>query len=285
MPMLPMTSHATWPQSRGLCLLATAVIMLDVCTTPVCARPVRMTTATFHLPGGEKRELALLSLIKPFLDQLSEIASEEKEVTVSEWQSDHAKGDTGHIADVPLEMDSILKFVRANDAPEGLHVCEIGFNAGHSAAVWLGGWTDSTYTAFDLGDSIWSSAGTDVMDSQFGIRFEYIKGAAGNGNALLKFHKEIGQGKHRPCHVLSVDGAHDAEQAFADFSNGKRITVASGWVFANDVSEQSFPGVVEAWKKAQSAGIIKEVECIADPEPKKGFFKRWCWGRYTQGKN
>ena len=34
---------------------------------------------------------------------------------------------------------------------EGLHVCEIGFNAGHSALVWLLGHTNSTLLSFDLG--------------------------------------------------------------------------------------------------------------------------------------
>jgi len=114
-------------------------------------------------------------------------------------------------------------------------------------------------------------AGTGPALKDYAARAE-----AENGHAKFDANSESAP----LCDLLSVDGDHSFASVFADITNGYKITKAHGYVFADDVSNISYTGIVEAWSNVTST-IVTQIECSPDPGFQVyGFWKRWCIGQY-----
>lgn len=197
----------------------------------------------------------------------------------------------GHVGQVPEEVDFMQRYIAKLFSGRDAHICEIGFNAGHSALVWLTASPRITYTAFDIGTLPWSSASAAFLKRTFPARFKFVLGEAGPGPALKDYAARIKQeGGHAkfdaysdsapPCDLLSVDAMHTFDAVLADITNGYAITKELGYVFVDDVNEKS--AVLEAWSKATST-VVKQLEC--SPQFRRiGIPKRFCIGQYlTEG--
>jgi hypothetical protein len=211
----------------------------------------------------------------------------------------------GHIAQVPQQVKFIQRYVSSLFSGRAAHICEVGFNAGHSALVFLTASPTTTYTAIDLGDLKWSVASREFLRSRFPERFKYIQGEAGRGKALKAYatraKREKGLARfdshsqqNAPlCDLLSVDGSHRFEGANADVLNGLAIAGKNGYVMIDDASE-TYPGVIQAWEGAKKNHVLREIECSPSPGyPVTGdninpttkklqvYLKRWCIGQYV----
>jgi hypothetical protein len=159
-------------------------------------------------------------------------------------------------------------------------LCETGFNAGHSAAIWMNANPEARMFSFDLGQFDYTMGNGEIMVSMFGDRFELILGDS--KYALPEFSRRYPDVK---CDVVSVDGDHSTEGAYADLKHFRDMASCRNWVLMDDVGWNS---TNTAWQKAKDDGIITQVECFVDlnPRPNYQFLeypdnRSWCLGFFN----
>ena len=197
----------------------------------------------------------------------------------------------GHVREMPRELAFIRRFMKKlfNKKPsqKPVHVCEIGFNCGHSAVLFLTALSHQRvrYTTFDLGTLPWSNQAAALMRQQFQERFLYIQGTTGEGRALQDFAAAIKAGHAQPCDLLSVDGDHQYAPSLADYMNGRAIT-PGGYIFADDVhgmnTAQHGGEALRAWKEAMYRGYIVQLDCEEEAKPVRSYYRGWCIGKYKR---
>jgi hypothetical protein len=149
-------------------------------------------------------------------------------------------------------------------------VCEVGVNAGHSAAVYLVSNPATTYIGFDTMGLRWSAQSFAFLQRIFPGRVNFVKGYSTD---TLPRHTSP------PCDMLSIDGEHAGETPYLDIINGRRASRARGYVLMDDWSSTS-PDVKSAWARAKAEGVLEEVLCVDKGIYVKQYHKAWCLGRY-----
>lgn len=156
------------------------------------------------------------------------------------------------------------------------HICEIGFNAGHSAIIFLASNPMATLTSFDLGSLTWSKAMVQHVKGLFPGRFTYIQGNSFNTVPAYGQRLQAHQEKH--CDLFFVDGDHSYEAAKKDFHHALQVLSDVGYLMADDHTYH-FPGVIKAWNELLSSSKIEEHHCEDTPAKFRGVQKGWCVGR------
>eukprot|EP00931_Biecheleriopsis_adriatica_P103106 TRINITY_DN77995_c0_g1_i1.p1 TRINITY_DN77995_c0_g1~~TRINITY_DN77995_c0_g1_i1.p1 ORF type:complete len:278 (-),score=31.82 TRINITY_DN77995_c0_g1_i1:62-895(-) len=164
--------------------------------------------------------------------------------------------------------------------PTVKNICEVGFNAGHSAAIYLNANPEAKLHSFDIGQFPYTRGNSKLMKELFNDRFEYIEGPS--TETVKAF------GEERPdvkCDVISVDGDHSTEGTLADLENFRRLASCRNWVLMDDAGWNS---TNSAWQKAKDLGIITQVECFADMNPRPDYQfmeypnnRSWCLGFFN----
>lgn len=159
-------------------------------------------------------------------------------------------------------------------------ICEVGFNAGHSAALFLNANPEAKVIAFDIGQFPYTLGNLQLMKDLFGDRFEYILGPS--ETSVPEFHRQ------RPevqCDIISVDGDHSTEGTFSDLANFKPLASCRNWVLMDDAGWNS---TNQAWQNSKDAGFLTQLECFADLNPRPDFQfidfplnRSWCLGFFN----
>lgn len=164
--------------------------------------------------------------------------------------------------------------------PTVKNICEIGFNAGHSAALFMNANPEANLYSFDIGQFGYTHGNLRLMKELFPDRFEYLLGPS--DTSVPEF------GRRRPdvkCDVISVDGDHSTEGTLADLRSMRELASCRNWVLMDDAGWNS---TNTAWQMAKDEGIITQVECFADlnPRPDYQFIdfptnRSWCLGFFN----
>lgn len=118
-------------------------------------------------------------------------------------------------------------YVRLAQMPNVRRICEIGFNAGHSAALWLLANPRAEVLMFDLWAHDYAPLAEYFLRSKlserFGLsnvsrRFRIIK-----GSSLITVPAFFSAFPSEKCDLLSVDGGHSHAVAVADISNMREL--------------------------------------------------------------
>lgn len=177
-------------------------------------------------------------------------------------------GAQGNIYDVPHE---VLFYGEAARRPGVLRVGEVGFNAGHSALVFL--WSNAAVnmTSFDLGDLAWTSSSVEFVKAAYPGRMEYVKGLSTD---------TVPAYTGAPFDLFAVDGNHDSTVPYTDMVNGQRVTRPGGYILIDDWSS-TFTAVQKAWARVKREGIVREIECVDQGVVVSGVHKGYCLGTYA----
>ena len=146
-------------------------------------------------------------------------------------------------------------------------ICEIGFNCGHSAFMWLVGSKAKLYS-FDLGEHKYVQSMADYFTEKFPGRFNIIYGNSENTvPEFIETHPDL------KCDILSVDGAHVYRMAKTDMLNFQKLASKTGNILIlDDHPSKMFQNIARAWKEMLEKNVIESfLECGYEPDFKRGF--------------
>ena len=198
----------------------------------------------------------------------------EKELAACTSAVKNAGGTTGegHCAGNGWQPALMTKLIHTHARQLGRHlrVLEIGFNAGHSAIVFLHSERVSEMTSFDLGQH------TSVAHAKAHVDKLY----PGKHTLLLGDSRTTVPEHAGTYDLIFIDGGHDYPTAKADIENCRMRAHAKTLVIMDDVARRISPrpwhaGPTRAWGEAEAAGLLVELGSH------EGEGTGMCWGYYT----
>jgi hypothetical protein len=141
-------------------------------------------------------------------------------------------------------------------------VCEVGFNAGHSALLWLlAGAT--RVISFELGQYSYSHVAAAWLAERFPGKLHVVM-----GDSLHTVPTFSAMFPAEKCNIVVVDGGHLFEHARGDLLNLKKLVdvgprARSSHVLLVDDTNQ--PPVAAAWEQAQAEGLAAQDGEVKSP--------------------
>lgn len=137
-------------------------------------------------------------------------------------------------------------------------ICEIGFNAGHSAFLFLLNIPEGAeFTIFDLGEHPYTRPCVDYLKTRFsGVTISYNEG---DSTRILpewiKAHPEATE----TYDVVHVDGGHSFECAHSDILYGASLVRPGGYLIVDDTN---VPYISEMVNKLLQSEMFTEIEIL-----------------------
>ena len=176
----------------------------------------------------------------------------------------------GHMGEVRAQ---VRDYAAISMLPGISTVCEIGFNAGHSATIFLEMNSRARYIGFDMASLAWTNHQVDLVSRRYPGRFTLIR-----GNSFIKVPEYQRANPSVKCDVWSIDGDHGKGVA-RDFESARTMASPTGLVLADDYTS-NFPAILQTWNANQAQGNLQSLYCHEDErfywKKKKG----WCLGRW-----
>ena len=116
----------------------------------------------------------------------------------------------GYSQQVPQQIQDLIALTNKPD----IKVMEIGFNAGHSAEIFLQNNKTLTLTSFDIGQLGYVKHAKEYIDTIYPNRHELII-----GNSVTAVPAYSLKNKNTKFDVIFIDGGHDYPIANADLNN------------------------------------------------------------------
>ena len=200
------------------------------------------------------------------LATVSIIAEQHLTVPPAQWWENN-----GHIGQVLQEVAALRKL--AMEVRNGV-ACEVGFNAGHSAAVMLEGSGIRLLHEFDIMVQPYSNASCHHFERRYSHRFRMHRG--NSRHTLREFARQVASGDEAGCDLWFLDGAHS--RLFARDLPKALAAAVPGAVFMVDDVSSRFPKVQHVWYGAVGKRQLLQRRCLTvDLLPPAGL-KGWCVG-------
>jgi len=141
-----------------------------------------------------------------------------------------------------------------------INVMEIGFNAGHSAEVFLENNKNLTLTSFDIGGHNYVTTAKEYIDATYPNRHTLI---LGDSNITIPIYLE--NNKDTKFDIIFIDGGHHYEIAKADMENcfhlahKDTIVVLDDTIFRNDWVQAYTIGPTRSWNEHLERNKIFEL--------------------------
>ena len=137
-----------------------------------------------------------------------------------------------------LEQSKFLRNLVKNK--KKLNVMEIGFNAGHSAELFLSSNKNLKLLSFDLGEHDYLKLGKKFIDNKYPGRHKLIL-----GDSLVTVPKYIKENSNTKFDIIFVDGGHFKNVPFNDMKNCMNLAHKDTIVILDDVKKTN----IKCWNK------------------------------------
>lgn len=137
-------------------------------------------------------------------------------------------------------------------------ICEIGFNAGHSAFLFLLNMPEGAeFTIFDLGEHPYTRPCIDYLKNKFSmVSISYNEGDS--TKVLPEWITEHPEASET-YDVVHVDGGHSYECAHSDILYGANLVRRGGYLIVDDTNVPYISAMVDA---LLTSGMFTEVETL-----------------------
>lgn len=138
-------------------------------------------------------------------------------------------------------------------------ILEIGFNAGHSAELFLE-YSDAKVVSFDLGSHTYVQTAKEYLDKKYPGRHTLVL-----GDSLETLPSYIDKHPGETFDLLFIDGGHTYECAKGDYENCRKLANKDSIVAIDDVTYiqdhicEWNVGPTKVWIEAVKAGGVKEL--------------------------
>lgn len=165
----------------------------------------------------------------------------------------------GYSQQVPNQVEDLISLTNNNN--KNINIMEIGFNAGHSAEVFLKNNDNLTLTSFDLGEHNYVLVAKEYIDKVYPGRHNLILGDS--RTTIIQYFNENPQIKYD---FIFIDGGHEYDIAKSDIDNCKNfahentIIALDDTVFIKDWEASYTIGPTKAWIENINTNSIIEIE-------------------------
>lgn len=179
----------------------------------------------------------------------------------------------GHCQLSPNQVKDLLALSSASN----IHVMEIGFNAGHSAEIFLQHNPTLTLTSFDLGAHNYVPTAKEYIDATYPNRHSLILGDS--TETVPKFSNE---NPDKTFDIIFIDGGHDYRIANADLENCRKlankdtIVIIDDTIYTRGWGQGYTVGPTQTWVEHLNNHTITEIHRV-DYKPGNGM----SWGKYV----
>lgn len=182
----------------------------------------------------------------------------------------------GHSQQLDEQIDIIKKIVLNNN--DKIHnILEIGFNAGHSAELFLEYSSLSTKViSLDIGLHQYVHIGKNYIDNIYPYRHRLIIG--NSKDTLVRF---INENPELRFDLIFIDGSHQYDIVKSDFINcvklmhNDTIIIMDDVVYKKDYEADYTIGPTKVWREMVSTNVVKELGQI-DFKSGRGMV----WGKF-----
>jgi len=131
----------------------------------------------------------------------------------------------GNCSTINEQMNDLITLTKE----QNINVMQIGFNAGHSAEVFLKNNDSLTLTSFDIGLYKYVNVANKYIESIYPNRHTLIL-----GDSLISVEKYISNNKDKKFDVIFIDGGHDYNVADSDLKNCAKLAHKDTIVILDD---------------------------------------------------
>jgi predicted O-methyltransferase YrrM len=146
-----------------------------------------------------------------------------------------------------LQRNPLLDSKRRNYARAAAgtrRICEIGFNAGHSALEFLKVSPTSTYVFFDLCEHAYTQPCADYLQAVYQTPMTFV---FGDSRVTLPRWIQANPAALGTFDLVHVDGGHTKECATSDLLCAYLLTRVGGIILVDDINSKKIMPAVNAW--------------------------------------